>query len=230
MEQQLTRPAPAGIVSVKLVIGLFFAVLGLLMTLDNLDLINANLYLRYWPAVILVIGLLKITDPRSRGFAVVAIVGGTMLLARSARWWRFSIFDLWPLLLIAAGAVIVAHAIGWRPQGTGPNVLAILSERKVAIDSRNFSGGRIVACMGGCQMDLTAADIEQGSAVIEVFVLMGGIEIRVPDGWEVIGDAVPFMGGIEIQTKSKSTGRQLIVRGLVMMGGMEIKDVSARSK
>jgi hypothetical protein len=58
---------------------------------------------------------------------------------------------------------------------------------------------------------------------------MGGIDMRIPDGWEVMGDAVPFMGGIDIKTRSKRTGRQLVVRGFVMMGGVEITDVTARN-
>ncbi|MGZ5493367.1 MAG: LiaI-LiaF-like domain-containing protein, partial [Thermoanaerobaculia bacterium] len=65
MEQQLTRPAPVAAASVKLVIGLFFAALGVLLTLDNLNVIDAHLYLRYWPVVFVVIGLVKLSDPTS---------------------------------------------------------------------------------------------------------------------------------------------------------------------
>jgi len=36
MEQQLATPAPVASTSVKLVIGLFFAILGVVLTLDNL--------------------------------------------------------------------------------------------------------------------------------------------------------------------------------------------------
>ncbi|HEY3053643.1 MAG TPA: DUF5668 domain-containing protein [Thermoanaerobaculia bacterium] len=227
MEQQLTRPAPVATAGVKLVIGIFFTALGLLMALDNLQLFDAWLLLRYWPVVLVVIGILKFNDETSRDLAIVAIVLGVLILAVNTRWVRVSIFDLWPLLLIGAGVFIVAQAFGFK-QAAGWT--AIFSQRKVTIDSRNFTGGRIVAFMGGCEMDLTDADIEQGPAIIELFVLMGGIEIRVPDGWEVVGNVVPFMGGVDIKTKSKRTGRQLIVRGFVMMGGVEIKDLSARIK
>jgi hypothetical protein len=79
MEQQLTRPAPVATAGVKLVIGIFFTALGLLMALDNLQLFDAWLLLRYWPVVLVVIGVLKLSDATSRGLAIAAIV-------RSPRW------------------------------------------------------------------------------------------------------------------------------------------------
>jgi predicted membrane protein len=234
MEQELDRPALPNGISTKLVVGLFFAVLGILLTLGNLRLVEAGRYLRYWPVVFVAVGLVKLSDVTSRGFAVVMIALGALLVAFNTRWVRFSLFDLWPLILIGAGAVIVAQALGLRPQlsagGRTGNIWAVLSNRRIAVDSRDFSGGRIVAFMGGCLLDLTEADIQHGPAVIELLVLMGGIDMRIPDGWEVIGEAVPFMGGIEIKTRSKRTNRRLVLRGFVMMGGVDIKDAAARTK
>ena len=53
---------------------------------------------------------------------------------------------------------------------------------------------------------------------------MGGIEITVPTDWVVVNQIVPILGGVE----DKSTGTQasqhrLILRGFVLMGGVEIK-------
>ncbi len=213
---------------IKLVLGIFFAALGVVMTLGNLDIIDGDRYLRYWPVVLIVIGLLKIGDVAARAFALACIVAGSLLLIWSARWMRFSIFDLWPLLLVVAGIVIVVQAFGVRPAQPGNTWIAVLSQRRITVDSRDFTGGRMAVFMGGVKLDLTAADIAHGPAVIELFAMMGGISIRVPDGWDVVGDAVPFMGGFDIKTRSKRTGRQLILRGFVMMGGVDVKDVAAR--
>jgi predicted membrane protein len=233
MEEQLARPAPLAGVSIKLVIGLFFAILGVLLTLDNFNVIHGG-YFRYWPVVFIAAGLVKLGDVRSRGFAVAMIVLGSLLVAMNTRLLRFSLFDLWPLLLIAAGAVIVTQALGFRPQASSsdrsPMLLAILGNRKITIDSRDFTGGRIVAFMGGCFMDLSQADIQHGPAVIEMLILMGGVDMRIADGWEVIGDVVPFMGGVDVKTRSKRTGRQLVLRGFVMMGGVEVRDAAARTR
>jgi hypothetical protein len=233
MEQQLSTPPPIVSTSVKLVLGLFFATLGVVMTLDNLNLFDPYPYLRYWPVIFIVVGALKIGDVTSRGMAIASIVAGVVLLSWTTRWLRFSVFDLWPLVLIGAGVMIVLQAFGIRrgtqSQTSGSTWAAILSPRKISVDSRDFTGGRIIAIMGGVDLDLTGAEIANGPAIIEILVIVGGSSIRIPDGWEVVGDTVPFMGGMDIKTRSKRTGRQLILRGLIVMGGLDVKDVAART-
>jgi predicted membrane protein len=234
--QLMERPTPPfapAVAGGKLVAGIFFAVLGLVMTLDNLDLFEGYRILRFWPLVLIVIGAMKLRDRRDQMMAIIAIGAGVLLLGSNLHWFRLSIFDLWPLALVVAGGVVVMHALGWRPElASGDprrNVWAVLSGPNVRIDSRDYSGGRIVACMGGCVLDLTGADIESGTAVIEAVAIWGGIEIRIPEGWEVVGEVMPIMGGVEIKTKARRGGRQLVVRGLALMGGMEIKAMPART-
>src|SRR5437764_11643079 len=65
-------------ISVKLIVGIFFTLLGVLLTLDNLDLANADAILPYWPLVLVAIGILKFQERRSRTFAVIAIVAGAL--------------------------------------------------------------------------------------------------------------------------------------------------------
>jgi hypothetical protein len=59
--------------------------------------------------------------------------------------------------------------------------------------------------------------------VIEAFTLWGGIEIYVPDTWEVIGEVVPVMGGFEVLfAPAGMPQRQLIVRGAAIMAGIAV--------
>ena len=230
MEERLTLTDRG--LSIKLIAGVFFAILGIILTLDNFRVVDGDRILRYWPVVFIAVGLVKIGDAMSRGFAIVMIALGLLLIALNTRLFHFHLRDLWPLVLIIAGVVVVAQALGWRTRlqagDSARNVWAVLNHSKVDVDSREFTGGRIVTVLGACEMDLTKADIQRSPAVLDVFVLMGGIELRVPDGWEVIGEAVPFMGGVDMKTRSKRAGRQLIVRGFVMMGGIDVKDAAAR--
>ncbi len=235
MDLQLTDHPPPPIARVKLVAGIFFAALGILMTLDNLDLLVAYRFLRYWPVVLIAIGLLKLTERADRLMGVISLAAGTVLLASNTHWIRFPISALWPLALIVAGAAIVIHALGWRPESedagiSRPNLWAVLSTQKVTSDRRGYAGGRIVTFLGSCELDLTGATIENGPAVIEAFVMWGGIVIRVPTDWEVIGEVTSIMGGIDIKTSAARGGQQLIVRGLAFMGGMEIKSAPARTQ
>lgn len=233
MDGQLMQQQPPPIAGAKLVAGIFFALLGLLMTLENLDVYGAHRALRYWPVVLIVIGLIRLTDRSDRLMAWISLAAGVLLLLLHTRWIRFSIFDLWPLMLILAGVLVVLHAFGWRPSQTldpsRPNLWAILSTRKVASEAQDYAGGRIVTFMGECQLDLTAADLGEGPAVVEIVAVWGHVLIRVPIGWEVAGGVTPIMGGVEIKTKGARGGRQLIVRGLVLMGGVEVKSEPGRT-
>ena len=80
--------------------------------------------------------------------------------------------------------------------------------------------------MGGCEIDLRPSTIAEGPAVIECFALWGGIDLIVPEDWMVTGKVIPLMGGFEDNTKPATGGprKELIVRGLAIMGGVEVRN------
>jgi hypothetical protein len=74
-------------------------------------------------------------------------------------------------------------------------------------------------------VDLRDARIESGEAVIDTFAFWGGIEIIVPEDWQVACKGLPLMGGFEDKTRGAPDAKQrLIVKGLAIMGGVEIKN------
>lgn len=77
---------------------------------------------------------------------------------------------------------------------------------------------------GGCELDLSRADIAHSPAIVDVFAMLGGIETFVPDRWEVVSEVVPWMAGFDMKDAPAGNGdRQLLVRGAAFMGGIEIK-------
>lgn len=105
------------------------------------------------------------------------------------------------------------------------SAMAILGGVSRGNNSRAFRGADLLAIMGGCQLDLRQAAIH-GEAVIDVFTMWGGIEIRVPEDWTVESRVVPLMGGVEDKTRPPqgATAHRLILRGFAIMGGVEIKN------
>jgi predicted membrane protein len=100
---------------------------------------------------------------------------------------------------------------------------------KQRIVSKNFSRGRVAVVWGGFDIDFTQADIQGESAVIDVIAFMGGGKIRVPSNWSVELRGTPVMGGLvderdNASTPDAGTAKRLIVRGIVIMGGVVIKD------
>ena len=123
-----------------------------------------------------------------------------------------SIIGFWPLLLVFAGGVVVWQSIRgpraarWAANDAVVNAIAILSGVNRGSSAREFRGGELTAFMGGCEIDLRQAAIN-GEAVIDVFAMWGGIEIRVPENWTVIGRVTPIMGGLRRQHAAAGTHR-----------------------
>jgi hypothetical protein len=78
--------------------------------------------------------------------------------------------------------------------------------------------------MGGVEIDLRQSATATGEAVLDVLAICGGIKVRVPPDWTVVNESVAIMGGSEDRTGGVASARhRLVVRGIVMMGGLVIQ-------
>lgn len=86
---------------------------------------------------------------------------------------------------------------------------------------------KVVAVMGGAELDLRNARIAPGVSEIEVFTLMGGVEVLVPDGVrvEVVGMAI--MGGFSVTSGAEGLDDPdapvVRISGLAIMAGVDVK-------
>ena len=78
--------------------------------------------------------------------------------------------------------------------------------------------------MGGVNLDLREADIAGERAVLDVFAFMGGVEIRIPEAWTVDVGTTSIMGGVEDKTRGAAGGKRLVLKGAVIMGGIDIRN------
>jgi hypothetical protein len=62
--------------------------------------------------------------------------------------------------------------------------------------------------------------------VLNVFALCGGIEIRVPEDWTVVSELEVILGGVDERKASppKDESKRFVLRGTVLMGGVEVKN------
>ncbi|HYN63633.1 MAG TPA: DUF5668 domain-containing protein, partial [Candidatus Limnocylindrales bacterium] len=145
--------------SVQLVIGCAVAVLGVLFTLDNLNIVESEPILRWWPAVLVLVGLTKLlglgTRPQMVAGALITGAGVLLLLA-SLDMLRFSIWELWPLQLVFLGAWLVLRGVRRTREG-GPtvdpddyaNAFVAMGSVVRKMNSAQFRGGEVTAFMGG---------------------------------------------------------------------------------
>jgi predicted membrane protein len=218
----------------QLLMGLLIIGVGVIFTLDSLGLAEAQSYLRYWPAALIAIGLLKLAQARAGGGSLAGlllVIGGTALLLESLGMVDVSVWQMWPVLLVLFGASMVWQAIRGRGDrrtadaNATISALAVLGGVSRGNNSPNFKGGDLTSIMGGCEIDLRRAAID-GEAVFDVFAMWGGIEIRVPENWTVVGRVMPLLGGFDDKTRAPQSpaSPRLVVRGFAIMGGIEVKN------
>jgi predicted membrane protein len=224
----------------RLIFGLVVITLGVLFTLDNLGLLDAGEILRWWPALLVAYGISRLAGFCCRQSTLVGVLftlAGTLLLLHETDLIRLDPWDLWPVFLVVIGGSMVAGAMrrargADAPVGPGADTDSTLStfvmwsgiERKVV--SLDFRGGDVTALMGGAEIDLRQAKMPGGRAVVDVMVVWGGVDLFVPADWKVTVEALPLMAGIEDATRAPAgeTRGHLVLKGLVLMGGVEIKN------
>jgi predicted membrane protein len=231
METDIER---GGRVTPQLLLGLIIIAVGTLFTLDNLGIVEAHRYFRYWPAGLILVGALKVWQSRGGGGSfggLFFIVAGTWLLLERFRIVTIDFLDLWPMLLVLFGASLVWRGLrgGRARAGTDGHstvsAVAVLGGVHRGNNSRTFRGGDLTAVLGGCEIDLRQAAID-GEAVLDVFAMWGGIEIKVPEDWTVASKVVPILGGVDDKTRAQrgAVTHRLLIRGFAIMGGVEVKN------
>ena len=93
-----------------------------------------------------------------------------------------------------------------------------------------------LAVMGGVSLDFREAVFTAGETTVYANCLMGGIDITVPDDVIVRVSGIPFMGGFD-GPKGGTTRADLgpdapvlVVKGVAIMGGVDIKVKARKSK
>ncbi len=85
---------------------------------------------------------------------------------------------------------------------------------------------RVVAVMGGGQLDLREAKLGAGVTEIEIFTFWGGVDIVVPTGVRVEVTGMAVMGGFSVRGAEATENPDapvLRISGLAIMAGVDVK-------
>jgi predicted membrane protein len=226
----------------RIMMGIVIVIVGVLAFLNNVGVLHNLDIWDYWPVILILVGIGRFFRPFTgssqyvEGLVFIAI--GALLLMNNLNLMDFDIDTYWPLLLILVGALIIIHSFSAHRAKSGIsdkdfiNVTSILGGSNYNYDSKNLKGGKMTAFMGGSKLDMRNAEMEGDSMVIDAFLMMGGMELLVPAHWRVVLQATPILGGVddkttvkdEAKTSKGSKTKELIVKGIVIMGGIDIKN------
>lgn len=204
-----------------------------------------------WPMILIAVGLFVGARHNFRdvGWVVLVGIGGLFLMGKINPGIDIHHF-IWPVVIIGVGLILLLRphrADKWwgkhygkpseggdydfahEPVHSGEDVIDVVSifaNIKKMILSKNFMGGETVCIFGGCEINMSQADITS-VIVIDSVNLFGGTKLIVPSNWQIRSEAVAVFGGVEDKRKQPAVNdlqaeKILILKGVAMFGGIEI--------
>jgi predicted membrane protein len=214
----------------QVTLGVLVIVAGLLILLSNINVAPVREFISaWWPVAIVIAGAYSLWgNPRRYVWPMIVMVVGLMLLLNTTGVAHVSIGSIVvPLILLGVGVSILTNARARRRttlSSSDEEIVAILGGSSTKNTSDNYHGGVVTAIMGGVELDLSKVTIHQ-DATLHVSVMMGGIDLRVPEGVMVVNRTQSILGGIDVKdqpTSIKATPT-LVIDGQIIMGGIDIK-------
>lgn len=217
----------------RVIIGILLIILGALFVMRNYDILDFPYEYFTWEYFFILIGLLFFFLSRNKTAGIVLMAIGLFNLVP----------ELWPLLLVLVGLYIIfgrkrhcVHSTESAEPGQPKNSndyfesISIFGGSSKIVNSDNFKGGSIVSIFGGSEINLTNSKLAEGENNIEITAVFGGTTLIVPSDWNVELDVLPIFGGfgdkrMKDPNKKIQEGRKLLIKGIVLFGGGEIKTI-----
>jgi predicted membrane protein len=217
--------------------GLMLICLGVLFLLDQMGRLDfGDLVGRFWPVIFIIIGvsILLSNNFKNVGSGIFFILFGAFFLLL-----RMRIFDravwhyIWPLAIIVTGLWLLLQPM-WHPRknvssevgGDDLNISQVFSGSARKVESQSFRGGKADVVFGSAEIDLRAARLAGGQAVLVLSAVFGGIEIFVPRDWQIVLEGTPVLGSIESHKKAGTIPptQTLTIKGSAVFGSIEVKE------
>jgi predicted membrane protein len=200
--------------------GVVFSV-GIIFLLKNFEVIHGDVWRFVWPGVLIVIGLGMLARSIDRHNSGASNPGAQEDYAKNLA------EDIKNRVKSR-----IDSSMGGRGTSSSLNQLnewAIFSGVRRRIDSQDFQGGEAFAMFGGIELDLRKAASTREEIVVEVNAIFGGVEVRVPENWNVSVRGAGIFGGYEDKTMDMrgapdSKQPHLVVHGFAVFGGVTIQN------
>jgi hypothetical protein len=229
-----------GRVQAGLLPGVILVGIGALFFLNNLHIVYVRDFVRFWPAILVAVGIVKLVDSTETGGRVAGgvLVGvGAILLAQTLGYLDgLSIRDMWPLILIAIGVgLLFQRGFEWRDPWSDRTTTAgklhesaLFGGGKRNIVSEDFRGGKVSAVFGGFELDLRKARMASDSAVLHIDAVFGGVELKIPENWSAVLKGSAVFGGYSDETRQPREDtpgyKRLFLEGSAVFGGVVVKN------
>lgn len=90
-----------------------------------------------------------------------------------------------------------------------------------------FRGGSIRAVFGGMELDLRHTSLPEGTTVLRVDAVFGGVGIKAPQDWNIVIESHSILGGVQDERRAykspEQDGRKLVIAANCAFGGCSIE-------
>ncbi len=189
----------------------------------------------WWPLALVAAGVSAwLSAPKSYLAPVVLVGLGVFFQLSNLDLLSVSLWELAvPVAIVAVGLALLIGSgrSGPAPDragGPGQTVLrtsVLLSGANLRPVTADFQGGSLSAVLGGIEVDLRGAQLV-GTARLDAFALLGGIDLKVPPTWRVAIEGTPLLGGWEDKTNQvlDPNAPTLLIRATAILGGIDVKN------
>lgn len=214
-----------------------FIVLGFLFFLNSLDILDFSIsrIIFSWPFFFLVIGVFITLNTNKKLLGgILSGLGAIFLIPHIFPDVHYNGTIVFAIIFIALGLYIILNKKETekirfdQERKDYLEDVSIFGGGSKFITSDNFKGGNITAVFGGSEINLKGCKLAEGTNVIDVLCVFGGTTLIVPQDWNIILNVTPIFGGfsnklIKDPTATPDLNKTLIIKGLVVFGGGEIK-------
>lgn len=214
-----------------------FIFLGFLFFLNSLDILDFSIsrIIFSWPFFFLVIGVFITLNTNKKLLGgILSGLGAIFLIPKIFPSVDYNGTIVLAIIFIALGLYIILNhrekeRIDFDQQRKDYiDDVAIFGGGNKIITSENFKGGNITAVFGGSEINLRGCKLAEGTNIIDILCVFGGTTLIVPQDWNIILNITPIFGGfsnklIKDPTSTPDQNKILIIKGLVVFGGGEIK-------
>ncbi|HNQ68984.1 MAG TPA: DUF5668 domain-containing protein [Bacteroidales bacterium] len=235
------------------VFGFFLLAAGTLLLLGNAGVIDKTLfkYIFSWQSLLIALGVIFLSGGiRKHWFgALVLITIGTLFLLDEIYTFKTGIANMiWPAILVIVGIAVMVKIFlpkkshwnipqdgfrGGLSEETNSedyfDISKVFSGAHTVVKSQNFKGGNASFIFGGGEIDFRNAQLSEGTNILKLECIFGGVKIFVPDTWDVSLETTGIFGGfsderrhLNIENIDKS--RRLVIKGEAVFGGGEISN------
>lgn len=214
--------------------GLALIVLGILLALDNLEVVDASdLLAGWWPLAVVAAGIWwSVTGSLVSGLATVT-VGGMLLVA------TLGVVELplgrlvFPGILVIVGGSLLQAGVRLRAAQAevddrppvGPGRAAAAGAGSPTASERQLAGPTATAVFGDARLVVGDDGRDTDRLVVTTTAVFGDVRVEVPSGWRLENRITRLLGDVTLPKVQPSYPESpvVVLHGLVALGDVRVR-------